>query len=77
MTKAYPKVEYLKGEGLGSFLTHKRYTIPERLAGSKYSNLLQKFVTNSRKKFYNIASRYQTFLLRRWLFVVIIIAVSK
>jgi hypothetical protein len=40
-------------------LTHKQYTILERLARDKYSSLFKKFVTNVHKKFYNIGPRWQ------------------
>ncbi len=42
-TRAYPRVEYLKGSSLGRL---------ERLSKDKHSNLLQKSINYSCKKFY-------------------------
>jgi len=47
---------------VGFCLTCKHCTILERLARSKHSSLLQKFVTYGRKKFYNIDTCYKSFL---------------
>jgi hypothetical protein len=51
---AYPRVEHLKCASLGSGLTHKNYTILERLARDKLSILLWEVVTYVSKKFCNI-----------------------
>jgi hypothetical protein len=42
---------------VGSCLTRKQYTILERLARSKHSSFLRKFVSYDRKKFYNSVPR--------------------
>jgi hypothetical protein len=49
--RAYPK---LCITWVCSCLTHKHYTILERLARDKHSSSLQKFITYGCKKFYNI-----------------------
>jgi hypothetical protein len=54
---------------VGSWLTHKHYTILERLAGDKHSSLFQKFVAYDCKKFYNIGPRMsmgRVMLSKRW-----------
>jgi hypothetical protein len=46
-------------------ITLKHYTILERVARDKHSNLLRKLVTYSRKRYYNIgpcSQYYKTFL---------------
>jgi hypothetical protein len=52
-------VEHLKGVStlVGFFLTHRHYTILERLAGGEQSSLLRKFITYGRKKFYYVGPR--------------------
>jgi hypothetical protein len=52
---------------VGSCLTHKHYTILEKLARTQHSSLVQKFTIYDRKKFYNIGpwcQCHKTFFLR-------------
>jgi hypothetical protein len=53
---AYPRETVFSCSNLGqaTALGHKQQTWLERLARSKHSNLMQKFVTYGREKFYNI-----------------------
>ncbi len=51
---AYPRVERCF-TWVDSCLTPKHYSIPERLARSKHSSLLQKFVTYGRKSCITLA----------------------
>jgi hypothetical protein len=51
---AYPRVEHLKGVSLWLLPCSQTLYYPGRLARGEHSTLLQKLVTYSRKKFYNI-----------------------
>ncbi len=59
----YPRVEHLS-TWVGFCLNRKRYTKLITFAGDKHSNLLWKFVTYSRKKFYNIFRISATYGIR-------------